>query len=68
MENTYVDDVQAGGDTQEELMRFKAEANEILQEGGFKLHKWHSNIPTLETETSIKEAKKMTLMERLMLK
>ena len=43
MENTYVDDVQAGGDTQEELMRFKAEANEILQEGGFKLHKWHSS-------------------------
>ena len=32
MENTYVDDVQAGGDTQEELMRFKAETNEILQE------------------------------------
>ena len=38
-------------------MRFKAEPNEILQEGGFKLHKWHSNIPMLETDTGIEEAK-----------
>ena len=28
------------------------EASQILEEGGFTLHKWHSNVPEAETQTS----------------
>ena len=48
LKNTYVDDVQSGGDCVEELISFKKEATRIMEEGGFHLHKWHSNIPELE--------------------
>ena len=48
LKNTYVDDVQSGGDCVEELISFKKEARRIMEEGGFHLHKWHSNIPELE--------------------
>ena len=44
-ENTYVDDVQSVCNTVEELLNFKEEATNIMKEGGFKLHKWHSNAP-----------------------
>ena len=48
LQNTYVDDVQSGGDGKEELLKFKEEATQIMNEGGFQLHKWHSNIPEIE--------------------
>ena len=47
LKNTYVDDVQSGGDCVEELISLKKEAKRIMEEGGFHLHKWHSNIPEL---------------------
>ena len=40
-----MDDVQSGGDGKEELLKFKEEATQIMNEGGFQLHMWHSNIP-----------------------
>lgn len=48
--NTYVDDVQSGGTNVEELVKFKEEATEIMSEGGFHLHKWHTNAP-IELDT-----------------
>ena len=48
LKNTYVDDVQSSGDCVKELISFKKEATRIMEEGGFHLHKWHSNIPELE--------------------
>ena len=48
LQNTYVDDVQSGGDGKKELLKFKKEATQIMNEGGFQLHKWHSNIPGIE--------------------
>ena len=48
LQNTYVDDVQSGGDGKEELLKFTEEATQIMNEGGFQLHKWHSNIPEIE--------------------
>ena len=48
LQNTYVDDVQSGGDGKEELLKFKEEATQIMNEGGFQLHKWHGNIPGIE--------------------
>ena len=52
LRNTYVDDVQCGGHSKEELLRFKQEATHILQDAGFSLHKWHSNIKEVEAQGS----------------
>ena len=56
MQDTYVDDIQSGGDSAEALQKFKEEATAIMEEGGFKLHKWHSNIQPLESEPDQEEA------------
>ena len=46
--DTYVDDVQSVSDMPTELVRFKNEASEIMEQGGFQLHKWHSTISNME--------------------
>ena len=51
--NTYVDDIQTGGNDPEHLFRFKREATEIMEEGGFRLHKWHSNVPEVEESATV---------------
>ena len=48
--NTYVDDVQCSADSVEELLRFKEQSTTIMAEGGFKLHKWHSNVQAAEQQ------------------
>eukprot|EP00794_Sanderia_malayensis_P017860 gene17860-19641_t len=47
--DTYVDDIQYGTDSLQELEKFKVESTEIMNKGGFTLHKWHSNVNALET-------------------
>ena len=47
LEDTYVDDIQGGGDTVEEAAIFKEESTKVLSEGRFFLHKWHSNVEHL---------------------
>ena len=37
-----MDDVQFRGYQERDLLKFKAEATQTLQEGSFELHKWHS--------------------------
>ena len=49
IQNTYVDDVQWVADDEKVLFRFKEESTMIMAEGGFSLHKWHSNVPALES-------------------
>lgn len=49
LEDTYVDDIQGGGDTEEEAATFKDESTKILSEASFHLHKWHSNVTSLDT-------------------
>jgi hypothetical protein len=46
--DTYVDDVQGGGDEIDDVKQFKKEATLIMKEGGFKLYKWHSNVRDAE--------------------
>ena len=56
MTNTYVDDVQSSGEDEDKLLKFKTEATEIMKEGGFQLHKCHSNAPGIEeldTDTNL---------------
>ena len=48
LSDTYVDDVQRGGESPEEVHKFKKEATHIMQEGGFNLYKWHSNVKEAE--------------------
>ena len=45
LQDTYVDDIQYGGESIEELHKFKREVTMIMTEGGFLLHKWHSDGP-----------------------
>lgn len=51
LEDTYVDDVQSGGDSVGELEKFKEEATTIMKKGGFTLHKWHSDVAALESKS-----------------
>ena len=56
-DDTYVDDIQYGSDKVEALTRFKEEATQIMNKGGFTLHKWHSNVATLESTPQNKGSK-----------
>ncbi len=49
-ENTYVDNImQTGGDI-DELEKFKRETELIFESAKFPIHKWESNVVTLEDE------------------
>ena len=55
LEDTYVDDIQGGGDVEEDAATFKEEASNIMSEGGFTLHKWHSNVEQLNSVEKVTE-------------
>ena len=63
LQDTYVDDIQYGGDSEEDLRKFKKEATQIMEEGGFLLHKWHSDILLLESEVQDEQVREKTLQE-----
>ena len=56
-EDTHVNDLQAGGETEEEFIRFKNESSQILMETGFQLHKRHSCVKKLEYDVEAKSTK-----------
>ena len=45
----YVDDLISGGPTLNKVEQIKSTATEIFARGTFELHKWHSNMPALES-------------------
>ena len=45
----YVDDLISGGTAVNEVQELKRNAIEIFDDASFHLHKWHSNVPELET-------------------
>ena len=59
--DSYVDDIQGGGDLIESLRRFKVEATQIMAEAGFALHKWHSNVGALELDDVHEELKEISV-------
>ena len=59
--DTYVDDIQGGGDSIKSLRRFKVEATRIMAEARFTLHKWHSNVRALELDEVHEELKEMSV-------
>ena len=51
----YVDDLISGSTTVCKTRELKDKTKEIFQDACFNLHKWHSNVPELESEQSPKE-------------
>ena len=49
-ENTYVDNLMQTGGDQEQLVKFKEESTEILENAKFPVYKWESNVKSLESE------------------
>ena len=49
LSDTYVDEIQGGGDCIKDLETFKTEAEIIMKQGGFALHRWHGNVASLES-------------------
>ena len=54
-DDTYVDDIQGGGDSKKDVVQFREEATTILAGAGFQLHKWHSNVLSVDTDSNEKE-------------
>ena len=49
-ENTYVDNLMQIEGDQQQLVKFKKESTEILENAKFPVHKWESNVGSLESE------------------
>lgn len=49
-ENTYVDNLMRTGHNVRSLEKFKEEANQILGDATFSVHKWESNVIALEND------------------
>ena len=45
----YVDDLISGGPSVQAALEVKAGATNLLGQASFKLHKWHSNVPQVES-------------------
>ena len=50
-----VDDIQGGGNSVDDVVKFKNESTEIMKDAGFGLHKWHDNCPGVESTNNQKE-------------
>ena len=50
LRSRYVDDLISGGSTVSKAKELKSDAKTIFSDGGFQLHKWHSNVPKLESD------------------
>ena len=49
----YVDDLVSGGPTMQAAQGVKAGAINVFGQASFKLHKWHSNVPELESPSEL---------------
>ena len=52
MEDIYVDDLVSGSNTIEEDEVIKQKSIDLFRKGGFNLHKWHSNIASLQSSNT----------------
>ena len=65
LEDTYVDDIQGGGDKEEQAVAFKEESTKILAEANFPLHKWHSNVESSDEVKCCEDENDQTYAESL---
>lgn len=61
----YVDDILSGGQTVEEVKQLKGVMSEIFESASLKLHKWNSNVKSLEEEIPDQEASLSHAKEQL---
>ena len=47
----YMDDLNGGGETTDHARKLQQTAHSVFGEATFELHKWHSNVLSLEAET-----------------
>ena len=62
-EDMYLDDLVTGSNTIEEVEVIKQKFIELFRKGGFNLHKWHSNIPPLQSSNAKSESE-LTFMPK----
>ncbi len=55
----YVDDIIAGGQTEEETFKVYAQSKEIFREGGFNLKKFLTNSKPLQEQIDFQESQKV---------
>ena len=51
----YADDLVSADTNLTEVENLKQKSVELFFKGGFNLHKWHSDIPSLESDNTNKE-------------
>ena len=64
-DDMHVDDLVTGGESLQEVEKIKSDSIELFEKGGFKLHKWHSNEPNLETNDLSSEKELNSTKEHL---
>lgn len=62
-EDIYVDDLLSGANTVEEALALQKEFIEMMAAGGFMLHKWASNHPSLLTMVSNADSEKIAFFK-----
>ena len=54
-DDLYVDDLITGGNTELEVRLIKETVINVLKSGCFELHKWHSNLSSLECDDDFRD-------------
>ena len=54
-QDLWVDDLITGGENSEQVVPLQDTAIEIFHKAGYKLRKWHSNVPVLEGKELVNE-------------
>ena len=49
----YVDDFVTEGESINEVQKLKSDSINIFRQGGFKIHKWHSNEKKIRNQRSV---------------
>ncbi|XP_067026581.1 uncharacterized protein [Acropora muricata] len=61
----YVDDLVSGGPTVSVAQKIKEGAIDVFGQASFKLHKWHSNVPELESASELPSGETTFAKEQL---
>ena len=61
--NLHIYDIIGGGESVSEVKEFKGEVIQVFMEVKFELHKWHSNVPELESDDGVTNLSEQTYAE-----
>ena len=67
-EDLWVDDLITGGENSQQVVSLQDTAIEIFHKAGYKLHKWHSNVPVLEGKELVNETNQIFAKQQLRVK